>query len=160
MSNVALGLGVNVGDRLAALRRATKSLSDKVGQVTAKSSVYETLPWGRTDQPRFLNACLTLETDFPPLDLLDEIKIIERDMGRIERAHWGPREIDIDVIFYDDLVLDDPKLKIPHPLMAMRAFVMVPLAEIAPGWKHPEGWTVAELPISSSSEGLVRMTAL
>jgi 2-amino-4-hydroxy-6-hydroxymethyldihydropteridine diphosphokinase len=161
MSDVALALGSNLGDRLQALRRAVEVISEQIGAVAAKSDVYETAPWGRTSQPFFLNACLVVETDMPPLVLLGKIKEIECEIGRIKRAYWGPREIDIDIIFYDDLVLDDPKLIIPHKLMEMRSFVMAPLADVAPDWRHPRnGWTVGEFYRGMSNEGIVRMARL
>jgi 2-amino-4-hydroxy-6-hydroxymethyldihydropteridine diphosphokinase len=161
MSNAALALGANLGDTLNALRRAAELISERIGQLTAKSGVYKTLPWGRTDQPDFLNACLAVETELAPLDLLREIKAIESDMGRVERAHWGPREIDIDIIFYDELLINDPKLKIPHPLMEMRGFVMVPLADVAPEWEHPKyGWTVREFLDGMNTEDITLLTQL
>jgi 2-amino-4-hydroxy-6-hydroxymethyldihydropteridine diphosphokinase len=161
MSRTALALGSNVGDCLGALRTATELISQRIGVVTSKSHVYETAPWGRTKQANFLNACLVTETELPPFDILVAIKAIERDMGRVERVRWGPREIDIDIIFYDDLVLNDPKLKIPHPLMEMRGFVMAPLSDVAPDWMHPiYGWTVAEFLDGMNRDGVTLMTSL
>ncbi|MDR1020909.1 MAG: 2-amino-4-hydroxy-6-hydroxymethyldihydropteridine diphosphokinase [Synergistaceae bacterium] len=155
-AEAALSLGSNVGDSLAALRRAVQLISERIGAVTSKSGVYETAPWGMADQPNFLNVCVIAATDLTPLGLLDTAKAIERETGRVERARWGPREIDIDIIFYDDLVLNDQRLKIPHPLMEMRGFVMIPLLEIAPGWKHPAyGWTVAEFVRGMDADGVV-----
>jgi 2-amino-4-hydroxy-6-hydroxymethyldihydropteridine diphosphokinase len=161
MGKAALALGANVGETLNALRRASELISERIGPVSSKSGVYRTAPWGRTNQPDFLNACLTLETVLTPPGLLEKIKKIERDMGRVERAHWGPREIDIDIVFYDGLVINDPKLKIPHPLMEMRGFVMVPLADVAPEWKHPKyGWTVAEFLDGMNIEDITLLTRL
>ncbi|MDR0648970.1 MAG: 2-amino-4-hydroxy-6-hydroxymethyldihydropteridine diphosphokinase [Synergistaceae bacterium] len=161
MGEAALSLGSNVGDSLAALRCAVSLISERIGAVTSRSRVYETAPWGRTDQPYFMNACVVSATSLPPLDLLDEAKAIEREMGRAERERWGPREIDIDIIFYDDLVLNDQRLKIPHPLMEVRGFVMIPLLEAAPGWRHPiYGWTVAEFARGMDAPGVTPKAAL
>jgi 2-amino-4-hydroxy-6-hydroxymethyldihydropteridine diphosphokinase len=161
MNDAALALGANIGDRLAAMRRAVSAIGDAIGAVSAKSSVYETPPWGRVDQPRFLNACLVVATDLPPLDLLAAVKKIETDIGRVRRAHWGPREIDIDIIFYGDMVVDAPGLKIPHALMHMRPFVLIPLADAAPDWRHPDsGRAVRELLADVSTEGIERITKL
>ncbi|MDR0615543.1 MAG: 2-amino-4-hydroxy-6-hydroxymethyldihydropteridine diphosphokinase [Synergistaceae bacterium] len=161
MSEAALALGANVGESLGALRRAAEIISERIGNVTAKSGVYKTVPWGRTDQPDFMNACLIVETEITPPGLLEKAKTIERDIGRVKRAHWGPREIDIDIIFYDDLIMNDPELIIPHPLMELRGFVMVPLSDVAPGWKHPKyGWTVAGFLGGMNTEGITLMTQL
>jgi 2-amino-4-hydroxy-6-hydroxymethyldihydropteridine diphosphokinase len=161
MNKAALSLGANVDDRLGHMRLAVGEISARTGRVIARSWVYETEPWGRVDQPRFLNACVILETELPPLGLLEEFKKIETETGRLKRAHWGPREIDIDIIFFDDLVLDDKLLTIPHRLMQLRSFVLVPLNEIAPDWRHPaDGRTVRDLSESVSHEGVVRITPL
>jgi 2-amino-4-hydroxy-6-hydroxymethyldihydropteridine diphosphokinase len=133
---VYLSLGSNLGDRLGNLRAAVAALR-QVGALTALSSVYATEPVGVTDQPSFLNIALAAETERTPRDLLDQVKRIEAEVGRRPTYRWGPRVIDIDIILYDELVLDTPELVIPHPEMANRAFVLVPLAEIAPHVIHP-----------------------
>ncbi len=140
-----LGLGTNLGDRERNLRRAHRMLTT-IMHVTATSPVYETPPWGMTDQPLFLNACLAGQTDLAPGVILAACGRIERELGRQPGARWGPRLIDIDLLFYGDAVLDEPGLTVPHPRLAERAFVLRPLADIAAAFVHPTlGLTVAEL---------------
>lgn len=133
---VFLGTGSNIGDRLAGLQHAARALQEMC-QVELQSSIYETQPWGFTDQPAFLNQVLKATTELDPFDLLAEVKLIETDMGRTPTFRYGPRIIDIDILFFDDLVLDDERLTIPHSRITERAFVMVPLDEIAPFLVHP-----------------------
>ncbi|HEV3156217.1 MAG TPA: 2-amino-4-hydroxy-6-hydroxymethyldihydropteridine diphosphokinase [Candidatus Baltobacteraceae bacterium] len=130
MSAVArIGLGANLGDRRAAINAACAGL-EHLGIVLARSSVYRSVPWGLREQPEFLNAAVLLETSLEPLDVLAELKRIERKVGRVERVRWGPREIDLDLLTYNDLRVDGPDLILPHPRMNERAFVLAPLAEI------------------------------
>jgi len=124
-----IGLGANLGDPIATLRAARRAL-DAHGRVSATSSLYRTPAWGVTDQPPFVNAALSLETALAPLDLLAALKAIETSLGRVATFRWGPRAIDLDILVYGDVRLDDPRLTIPHPRLAERAFVLVPLAEI------------------------------
>jgi len=131
-----LGLGSNVGDRMSFLTQAISRLA-REGIVRKISSVHETPPWGKTDQPAFLNACVEFQTSQSPEDLLELLKQIETELGRKEHERWGPREIDIDVLFYGDEQISSQRLTIPHPLLHERAFVLVPLAEIAPDFVHP-----------------------
>ena len=145
MHRVFLGLGSNLGDRLTLLRRAAAELGEKV-TITAESPVYETEPWGVIDQPDFLNMCIEGRTKLGPHALLDFVKQVERSLGRKPRKRWGPREIDIDILFYDHLILEDPLLTIPHKGIVERATVLVPLAEIAPDFRHPSNQkTIREL---------------
>ena len=145
MSQVLLSLGTNLGERRQNLRRAVRAL-DREMVVTAVSPIYETEPWGEPNQPDFLNICLAATTTQPPRQLLKSIKQIEQDLGREETYRWGPRLIDIDVIFYDDVVVAEEGLNIPHARLADRAFVLTPLADIAPDWVHPiTGKTVVEM---------------
>jgi 2-amino-4-hydroxy-6-hydroxymethyldihydropteridine diphosphokinase len=145
MSQVLLGLGTNLGQRHVNLQQAVTGLRERV-IVTAVSPIYESEPWGITDQPRFLNLCLQGSTRLPPQPLLQFIKQLERRLGRQTTTKWGPRLIDIDILFYDDLILHTDKLIIPHPHIAERAFVLVPLADIAAGFVHPvTGKTIAEM---------------
>jgi 2-amino-4-hydroxy-6-hydroxymethyldihydropteridine diphosphokinase len=135
MAEALLALGANVGDSRANLERAIALLCDgDLVRLQARSSDYQTPPWGLEEQPDFVNLCLIVETTLTPAALLERIQQIERALGR-DRAHevrWGPRPIDIDIIAYDDVVVDESALKLPHPHLFERAFVLVPLAEIAP----------------------------
>ena len=127
------------------MRRAVRALGQEMA-VTAVSPVYETEPWGETDQPQFLNICLAAATAQSPRQLLTTIKQIEQDLGRTETYRWGPRLIDIDIILYEDLVVAEAGLNIPHSRLAERAFVLTPLADIAPDWIHPiTGKNVVEM---------------
>ncbi len=133
---VYLSLGTNLGDRLANLQSCLALFPPDIRLIQA-SPVYETMPWGYPDQPAFLNQAVQVVTEFSPLDLLDAIKGIEKKVGRQETFRWGPRLIDIDILFYDSLVLETPDLKIPHPHIQERAFVLVPMVDIAPDFCHP-----------------------
>lgn len=131
-----LSLGSNLGDRLANLRSAISHLPPKVNHII-QSPVYETQPWGYSDQPDFLNQCIKANTSLEPFDLLAYLKGIEVALGRKETFRFGPRLIDLDILIYDDLVMDTPTLTIPHPRIAERAFILIPLADIAPELYHP-----------------------
>lgn len=145
MGLAAVGLGSNLGDRAAELRSAALRLA-RLGRVVAASAVFETEPRDLLAQPDFLNAALLLETALPPRELLDGCLAIERERGRMREVPRGPRTLDLDLLFVDDLVLEEAGLVLPHPRLAERRFVLAPLAEIAPGWRHPvAGATVAEL---------------
>ncbi len=133
---IALALGANIGDRLAALHAARESLAEHMS-ITALSPIYETPPAYVTDQPSFLNAAITGTTGLEPQALLFTVKEIERAIGRKPTFRNGPRVIDIDILFYDDLQMRTPELTIPHPLIAERAFVLRPFADIAGNWIHP-----------------------
>jgi 2-amino-4-hydroxy-6-hydroxymethyldihydropteridine diphosphokinase len=145
MNVTALGLGSNLGDRLGNLRAALGFLRGLFTVVEA-SDVFETAPWGVTAQPCFLNACLLMECEMPPEALLEQVKAIEKKMGRLAARRWGARKIDIDILLMDSLVYDAPNLRVPHADMHRRDFVLVPLAQILPHWRHPgTGRTVASL---------------
>jgi len=135
-SKIYLGLGSNLGDRQSNIVQALQQMKSQV-TVEEVSSFYETEPVGYLDQPRFINAVCRISTQLPPLELLHFLKRIERRMGRQPSFRDAPRPIDIDILFYDDLVIESPELTIPHPRLPQRAFMLVPLAEIAPDLIHP-----------------------
>jgi 2-amino-4-hydroxy-6-hydroxymethyldihydropteridine diphosphokinase len=141
-----LGLGSNVGDREGRLREALRRLGETPGiAVEAVSQAYETDPWGDADQGAFLNLVAQVASSLDPPALLAEAKRIEREVGRQPRRRWGPREIDIDLLWAGGLRVETPELTVPHPLMAERQFVLVPLAELAPALQLPDGSTVSSL---------------
>ena len=132
---VYIALGTNLGERKANLRAAIE-LMPPIVKVLAKSHIYETPPWGYEDQPAFLNMVVKAETSLEPESLLKYLKQLEVQLGREQNFRWGPRLIDLDILFYDDLVIDTPPLVIPHPRLHERAFVLVPLADVAPDVVH------------------------
>jgi 2-amino-4-hydroxy-6-hydroxymethyldihydropteridine diphosphokinase len=136
MATAYIGLGANLGDRAATLREAAQRLGT-LGRITAVSSLYETEPIGFREQPPFLNAVIALGTDLSPTELFRELIAIEQDLGRVRTFRNAPRTLDLDVLLMDGLVLEMPELTLPHPRMHERAFVLAPLAEIAPGVRHP-----------------------
>ncbi|NMB61057.1 MAG: 2-amino-4-hydroxy-6-hydroxymethyldihydropteridine diphosphokinase [Chloroflexi bacterium] len=136
LHQVILGTGSNVGDREENLQLAMAEIQ-KFATITAQSAIYETNPWGFTDQPAFLNQVLVIETQLDPFDLLDTLKTTEKQIGRTPTFRYGPRMIDIDILFFDKLILEDEKLIIPHPKIADRAFVLIPLDELVPQFIHP-----------------------
>ena len=158
-ATVYLGLGTNLGDRLANLRMALARLQT-LARLEEVSSLYETQPQGVSDQPLFLNAVCRVSTGLEPQALLRFLKNVERETGRQPGGErWGPRPIDLDILLYDDRVLDAPELTVPHPRLAERAFVLVPLCELAPELRHPLlGKTMEELLASLGEKG-VKKTA-
>ncbi|MDQ2991668.1 MAG: 2-amino-4-hydroxy-6-hydroxymethyldihydropteridine diphosphokinase [Candidatus Eremiobacteraeota bacterium] len=129
MSRSYIGIGSNLGDPIANVRDAIAALGE-LGTVERTSSLYRTKPWGKTDQPEFLNAVALIETGLTPRALLAAIKALEDRLGRVPTERWGPRAIDLDILTYDDLKIEGEGLTIPHAGMLERAFVLVPLAEI------------------------------
>lgn len=138
MASVYIGLGSNLGHREGYLRSAIEALCDlSQGRIEATSSIYETPPVGVTDQPDFLNAVVKVETPLSPREVLSICQRIEEHLGRIRTRRWGPRTIDLDLLLYEDRVVHEEDLILPHPRMAERIFVLVPLLEIEPCWIHP-----------------------
>ena len=152
---VYLGLGTNLGDKEQNLRMSIKKIEERIGNVVSLSAFYATAPWGFSSENSFLNAAVCVETTLLPLQVLEETQRIERELGRTEKSVNGlyaDRLIDIDLLLYDDRVMDAEGLILPHPLMTERRFVMEPLSEIAPDVVHPVlHKTTKELFISSFS---------
>ena len=145
MIRVFLGIGTNLGDRERNLQEALAVLSQKM-VILKQSSVYQTAPWGYMDQPAFLNQVIEAQTDLSSLNLLGFLKDTERQLGRQANFRYGPRLIDLDILFYGDRIIQTPRLQVPHPRLAQRAFVLVPMAEIAPEFVHPQkGQTITQL---------------
>ncbi|MCC6725064.1 MAG: 2-amino-4-hydroxy-6-hydroxymethyldihydropteridine diphosphokinase [Saprospiraceae bacterium] len=130
-------LGGNLGDRHANLAAARKLIGQRVGTVVKSSSLYETQPWGKTDQPDFLNQALEVATDLKPEEVLKDILNIEKELGRQREDKWSARTIDIDILFYDAKTLKTKDLTLPHPHLHERNFALVPMLEIAPNKQHP-----------------------
>jgi 2-amino-4-hydroxy-6-hydroxymethyldihydropteridine diphosphokinase len=137
MTTAFLLLGSNEGTRMQFLQDARDKIDDTAGQVISISSIYETAPWGNTEQGPFLNQVIEISTNLEPLLLLGKLQDIETNMGRIRKEKWGPRRLDIDILFYGTRLLKTPLLTIPHPGIPERRFTLVPLAEIAEGFVHP-----------------------
>lgn len=132
--NIRLSIGANLGRRAATLREAIRRLAGLSGtRLLAASSFYETAPWGKTDQPPFLNGAVELETTLAPEALLHETQAIEQTLGRVRHEHWGARTIDIDLVYAGNIHRNTPELRLPHPYLLERAFVLEPLREIEPG---------------------------
>ena len=153
----AIGIGGNLGDRRANLRRAIDLLAPQI-RLLAVSPLYESAPWGVTDQPAFLNAALLAETALAPHDLLDALKAIEAAVGRRPGKRWGPRVVDLDILLYADRQLHDDRLTIPHVRIAERNFVLRPLADLDPA-RVPPGWTrsVGQTLAAFGQDGLVQV---
>lgn len=137
MHKVFITIGSNLGDRMKNIEVALKKMEDYGLRIIKKSSIIETEPYGFKEQGKFLNGVILIETDLDPFDLLNLLLNIEKEMGRERKIRWGPRNIDLDIIFYDDLVINTDNLKIPHPDAHNRTFVMGPLSEIDPDFVHP-----------------------
>lgn len=135
---VVLLIGGNLGDRLDLIGRARRRCILLIGRALAQSAVYETAAWGTEDQASFLNQVLVLQSPYSTRAIMEHAQRIEGWLGRRHRRHWGEREQDIDILFHGERIIDKPDLRVPHPRMAERRFVLVPLAEVLPGWRHPE----------------------
>jgi 2-amino-4-hydroxy-6-hydroxymethyldihydropteridine diphosphokinase len=149
---VTFGLGSNLGDRLATLRAACSALTERGLRFLASSRVWETDPvGGPSDQPAYLNAVVRMSTDLSPGEVLDAAHAVEDVLGRTREVRWGPRTIDVDVLLIDDLVLDDPNLTVPHPRLAERAFVVLPLLDIDPDPVLPTGERLVDRPLDGAA---------
>lgn len=137
MNTSYLLLGSNEGNRLDWFEKAMLQIQQTVGKVVSKSSLYETAAWGLEDQPDFLNMAISIETALSPQELLVAIQQVELNLGRQRTLKWGQRTLDIDILFYNRDVINDPQLTIPHPLLQERRFALTPLADIAPAFIHP-----------------------
>jgi len=137
MNTVYLLTGGNMGDRLHHLTAAATTIALDCGKIVAQSAVYKTSAWGNEEQPDFLNQVLCINTTVTPFKLLRSLLSIEKKMGRTRDKQNDPRTIDLDILFYNDLVITGPSLQVPHPRLHLRRFVLVPLCEIAPGLIHP-----------------------
>ncbi|SPF54205.1 2-amino-4-hydroxy-6-hydroxymethyldihydropteridinepyrophosphokinase [Candidatus Desulfosporosinus infrequens] len=146
-----LGLGSNLGDRAYYLEGAISALVSPKIEVVALSRIYETEPWGVMDQPLYWNQVIEVETTLEPLDLLHVCQEIEHRLGRERKVHWGPRTIDLDILLYENRVVKSEELRLPHPYLEERAFVITPLREIAPKLVLPSGKSITEV----SGEGKV-----
>lgn len=152
----ALAFGGNIGDPVAAFAAALKGLRAHPNVTLGRlSSIYRTPPWGKTDQPEFLNMAVLVETTLPPQDLLAFCLDLERAGGRERRERWGPRTLDIDILTYGEAIIDQARLQIPHPRIPERAFVLTPLAEILPQ-RRIGGRSVAELLAAATDETIRR----
>lgn len=140
MSTVYLGLGTNLGDKEVQLRTAVNEIEKRIGRVMTLSAFYTTTPWGFTSEHTFLNAACAVETSLNPYELLSVTQDIEKNLGRKHKSvkhHYADRLIDIDILFFDQIIIHETDLQIPHPLLTKRDFVLKPLVEIAPDLVHP-----------------------
>lgn len=140
-------LGSNMGDRKANLELAARLLADRTGSLEALSGIYESAAWGYESDSLYMNCCLTIRTEMKALELMEYALEVEKEMGRIREGQgYSDRIMDVDLLLYGDRVMNHPQLTLPHPRMSFRRFVLVPLAEIQPGLKHPvSGLSIAEL---------------
>ena len=151
---IVLGLGTNIGEREMNLSQALQMLNEQYDiKIKAVSSIYETAPFGVTDQADFLNMTVLVETDLSPQALLQACLSVERTMGRVRTIRWGPRIIDIDVLLYNDMKLATPELILPHPGILLRDFVIIPLRDIIPELILPDGRSVAAAAADFASDG-------
>lgn len=156
----AIGLGSNLGDSWAILEAAVQTLSQTSGiSLQAQSHWYQTVAIG-PPQPDFFNGCALLQVLLSPQKLLEVLLAIETKFKRVRQQRWGPRSLDLDLLLYDNLILETPALQVPHPRMRERAFVLVPLVEIAPEWREPvSGLTIAQLVLTVDCSGVRRLSA-
>jgi len=154
---VILSLGSNIGDRLEHIRNAEALIESSVGHIIARSPIYETAPWGKLDQQAFVNSIISLSTASMPSEVMKKTQEIERVLGRKKIDHWGPRVIDIDIIFYADWLVRKHDLVIPHPQMQYRNFVLRPIFDIDKNIMHPKlNKTMEELYLDSPDQSEVK----
>ena len=134
---VFISLGGNLGNTLEIFKNSSLEIEKKIGRITAFSKIYQTAAWGKTDQPDFLNQVISLETDLNPEKIMSELLAIELFFGRRRDEIWGPRILDLDILFVENQIISTDNLHIPHPQIANRRFVLIPMAEIAPDFIHP-----------------------
>src|ERR1043165_9082717 len=134
--DIFLLIGSNSGDRLNQLKKASDFIRKEIGTPIVKSKIYETAPWGKTNQPHFLNQAIKIESALSPNELIIEVQRIEQKLGRTRIERWGERSIDIDIIYYEDKIIDNLDLIVPHPHLTERRFVLIPLTEISPDFIH------------------------
>lgn len=158
MSTAYIALGANLGDPAATVDAAFKAISAlPQTRLVACSALYRTAPVGITEQPEFINAAARVETALAPEALLDALLAIEQQFGRVRELRNGPRTLDLDVLLYDDLVLDTPRLTLPHPRLHLRAFVLYPLADVGPELRIPGRGTLAAWLPAVANQGIVRL---
>jgi len=138
MHTVYLSIGSNIGDRKTHLSRAIEMIAHRIGSIVKESRIYETAAWGLEDQPVFYNQIVQIKSEQKPSEILSKINKIEEEIGRIRNSKWASRKIDIDILFYDDIILETEDLAIPHPYLQDRNFVLVPFLEINPEYHHPK----------------------
>lgn len=155
---IILSLGSNLNDREKNLSEAIAELS-KISKITKQSKVYETLPWGKEDQADFLNQVIVAETKLEPQQFLEQIHLIETKLGRVRQEKWGPRTIDIDILYYDDLIMNEENLVIPHPRLQDRAFVLDPLTEIYADKVDPR-WNITVRELNKRLKNRTQMTQI
>lgn len=137
MHKIFLLLGSNIGKRCDNLKQACQNITLQIGKISKKSSIYQTTPWGNENQPDFLNQALEVETNLNPFEILKVIHLIEKQMGRKKTVKWGERNIDIDILYYENQHIKKPQLEIPHPEIINRKFTLIPMVELAPEFIHP-----------------------
>lgn len=160
LNRALIALGSNIGDKVATLRNAVEAIDRLPGtEVTAKSAIYRTPPWGKTDQDWFANAVVAVDTALTPDEALDACLAIEAAMGRLRRERWGPRVIDLDLLTHGDSIIRSERLTLPHPRIAERAFVLIPLSDVAPDFALV-GEPIATLIARLDAAGIERIDAL
>jgi len=137
MSTVYIQLGSNIGKRKSFIAKSMEQIEKNIGEIIAESSVFETIPWRNENQNNFLNSVIKIETQFDAFNVLQKSQEIENNLGRVRKEKWGERTIDIDILFYNNEIINTEELIIPHPLIHKRKFVLTPLSEIAPNYIHP-----------------------